>query len=576
MKTDDKKTMKARIVFVGVVFSVVYLVIALTAINTQILKGEWLRKKAVVGHKKFVTGSGKRGTIYDANHKELAVTIDSTSIAVRPKLINDPKAEAVRVAKVLGLSRKNVEKKFTSQKKFLWLKRHATFSQVEKIKGLNIENGILFLPEHKRFFPSKELAGQVIGFTDIDEKGLEGIEYLYDKVLSREKRSPTVFLLEKVDTGGRRNDESKGLSVVLTIDKSIQYIAESAICEAAEEFEAKRAFAVIMSPKTGAVFAIAQYPFFDPNNYKRFDSSIWRNRAVSDQFEPGSTLKIFLAAAALKSQKYDENSIFFCENGVYNIGRNRIHDTHSHGWLTLLKIIKYSSNIGSTKVIEEIGKKNYETTLRNFGFGGKTGIDYPGESTGRFASSDKWKTIDASAISFGQGISVSAIQLASALSAIANKGMLYKPYIVKDIIDENNKVVKKIEPEFIRRVISEKTSTKLKKIMHAVTTDGGTGVNAAVNGYIVCGKTGTAQKIDQYGKYAKNRFIASFVGFAPEKNPEITVVVIVDEPKKQHYGGIVAAPVFKKIVFETLNYLNIPPDTKIKRFTVDAGKRHSG
>lgn len=576
MKTNDQKSMKVRIVFIGIIFSVMYLTIGVAAVKIQIFEGDWLSKKAEKGHKKFIAGSGKRGTIYDANYKELAVTIDSTSIAVRPKLIINSKRTAVKVAKILGLNRKNVEKKFASKKNFVWLIRHATQSQVENLKRLNIEKGILFLPEHRRFFPSKELAGQVIGFTGIDGNGLEGIEYLYDKILKEKEKTSTIFLSEKKDLNRKNSDDLKGLNIVLTIDKSVQYIAETAIEKAAKEFEAKRAFVVVMSPKTGAVFAIAQYPFFDPNNHREFNSSIWRNRAVSDQFEPGSTLKTFLAAAALKSQKCDINTIFFCENGSYNIGRNRIHDTHSHGWLTLLKIIKFSSNIGSTKVIEEIGKKNYEITLRNFGFGRKTGIDYPGETKGMLANSNKWTNIDASAISFGQGVSVSAMQLAAALSAIANKGLLYKPYILKAVTDENGNIIKKTEPEFIRRVISEKASVKLAKIMHAVTQEGGTGVNAAINGYLVCGKTGTAQKIDKDGKYAKNRYIASFIGFAPAEDPEITVVVVVDEPRKQHYGGIVAAPVFKEIVFKTLNYLNILPDIKVNRFTVDAGKRSSG
>jgi cell division protein FtsI (penicillin-binding protein 3) len=361
---------------------------------------------------------------------------------------------------------------------------------------------------------------------------------------------------------------SSGKNLVLTIDSMIQYIAEKTLDETVKKFSATSGMAIVMVPKTGAILAMAHVPLFNPNALKRSNRKNWRNRIITDPFEPGSTMKIFSAAAAIESGSSSPSSIFFCENGAYKMGRHVIHDTHEHGWLSLQQIIKYSSNIGAIKFSAIMGHEYLSRTLQNFGFGSKTGIDCPGETPGNLRPFRRWTKVDAGTISFGQGVSVSALQLIAATSAVANKGILMKPYVVQAITDHNGRLIKSFGPRRIRKVISEKTAETLSRIMQTVITEGGTGVNAALEGYSVCGKTGTAQKIDENGRYSYEKYVASFVGFAPAENPKIAVLVVVDEPEKQHYGSIVAAPAFKAIAQKTLDYMHIAPKRKTDKLMV--------
>jgi cell division protein FtsI (penicillin-binding protein 3) len=271
-------------------------------------------------------------------------------------------------------------------------------------------------------------------------------------------------------------------------------------------------------------------------------------------------MKIFSAAAALEYGKITPNEIFFCENGAYKIGKNVVHDIHKYGWLSLQQIIKYSSNIGAVKVVEKMGARNLHRTFRDFGFGQKTAIDSPGETPGSLPHYSSWSKIDTAAIAFGHGISVSAVQMITAISAIANGGNLMKPYLVRAIVDQNGNFINAFKPQKVRSVISARTATIVKNILKTVITEGGTGVNAALDGYTACGKTGTARKLDENGEYSKTRHTASFIGFAPADDPQIAILVIIDEPQGKYYGGIVAAPVFKQIAQQTLNYLNVPPE----------------
>jgi cell division protein FtsI (penicillin-binding protein 3) len=321
---------------------------------------------------------------------------------------------------------------------------------------------------------------------------------------------------------------------------------------------------------------MANAPLFNPNTFARFPRDTWRNRAITDPFEPGSTMKIFTAAAALESGTCTPSTIFFCENGVYRIGRNVIHDTHPRGWLSLQQIVKFSSNIGVVKIIESIGPDYLYSTLTHFGFGQKTRLDCPGETSGVLAPAKRWTQVDTGAISFGQGISVSALQLVTAASAIANGGSLMQPYIVAAVSDHNGRIIQRTEPRVVRNAVSAKTAGIVKRIMKIVITEGGTGVNAALEGYSVSGKTGTAQKIDKSGKYARDKYVSSFLGFAPADEPRIVILVVVDEPEGEHYGGIVAAPAFKKIAHETLNYLNIPPVLEQEKLRVSITSEDKG
>ncbi len=563
-----EKYIKLRVLIVGLVFIILFGVIGAKAVHLQVYRSPWLAQKASNQYEKSLKSSGKRGTIYDRNLREMAVSIDVTSIAVRPAKIKQPNSASRALAKALKTDRRKIKKKLKSKSPFVWVKRQASPKETAAVQALGLD-GIEFVPERNRFYPNKTLASHALGFTGLDGYGLEGIEFSYDRYLRGSDSSFTVF---KDALGKVFNEEhNKGLhgdghNIVLTIDRAIQYITENALQETVKEYSARSGMALVMEPQTGAILALAHAPLFNPNAYSDFKKERWRNRAITDPFEPGSTMKIFSAAAAIESGNIKASSIFYCENGAYRIGRNVVHDIKKHGWLSLQQIIKYSSNIGAVKVSEKVGPEKLYIMFQKFGFGTKTGIDAPGETTGSLAHYKNWTTVDTGAAAFGYGISVSAVQLITAASAIANDGILMKPYFVKAITDQSGKTLKQFRPRTVRQVISKRNARTVRNIMQTVITKGGTGTNAALEGYTVCGKTGTARKLDPNGTYSDSKHIASFVGFTPAENPKLTILVVIDEPQGKYYGGTVAAPVFRRIAREALNYLNIPPQSGIKRF----------
>jgi cell division protein FtsI (penicillin-binding protein 3) len=563
-----EKYIKLRVLIVGLVFIILFGVIGAKAVHLQVYRSPWLAQKASNQYEKSLKSSGKRGTIYDRNLREMAVSIDVTSIAVRPAKIKQPNSASRALAKALKTDRRKIKKKLKSKSPFVWVKRQASPKETAAVQALGLD-GIEFVPERNRFYPNKTLASHALGFTGLDGYGLEGIEFSYDRYLRGSDSSFTVF---KDALGKVFNEEhNKGLhgdghNIVLTIDRAIQYITENALQETVKEYSARSGMALVMEPQTGAILALAHAPPFNPNAYSDFKKERWRNRAITDPFEPGSTMKIFSAAAAIESGNIKASSIFYCENGAYRIGRNVVHDIKKHGWLSLQQIIKYSSNIGAVKVSEKVGPEKLYIMFQKFGFGTKTGIDAPGETTGSLAHYKNWTTVDTGAAAFGYGISVSAVQLITAASAIANDGILMKPYFVKAITDQSGKTLKQFRPRTVRQVISKRNARTVRNIMQTVITKGGTGTNAALEGYTVCGKTGTARKLDPNGTYSDSKHIASFVGFTPAENPKLTILVVIDEPQGKYYGGTVAAPVFRRIAREALNYLNIPPQSGIKRF----------
>jgi cell division protein FtsI (penicillin-binding protein 3) len=566
----DNKYFKFRILLVGIFFFISLAAIVAKAIHLQVFQSQWLSQAASDQYEKSLTISGKRGNIYDRNQREMAVSIDVTSIAAYPDRIKDIDDTAKKLAGILTLDPGKIRQKLASDKSFVWIKRKTTARESQMAEELKL-TGIDFIPEFNRFYPNRTLAAQALGFTGLDGKGLEGIEFYYNRQLKGAESKITVF--EDALGNGFRSDDrqlasNSGYNLVLTIDSNIQYITESALMEAVNQFSAASAMAIVMHPSTGALLALAHYPTINPNSYLTFDRPLWRNRAITDPFEPGSTMKIFSAAAALESGNINHNDIFYCENGAYKIGRNVVHDNSKHGWLSLQQIIKFSSNIGAAKIGKKIGAKTLYQTLKHFGFGAKTGIDCPGETTGSLSHYSSWSEIDIGAISFGHGIAVSAVQLITAVSAIANDGILMKPYVVMQVLDQNGQVVNHFKPQPVRRVVSARTAGIVKKILKTVTTKGGTGINAALDRYSVCGKTGTARKLDETGNYSDSKHVASFVGFTPADRPEIAVLVIIDEPQKDYSGGIVAAPVFKKIAEQTLNYLNVAPEGDTTKFRV--------
>lgn len=569
MKSTETKHINSRTIIIGIFFSLFFTAIGAKAVYLQIFHGPHLSQKAADQYERSFKSIGKRGTIYDTHLAEMAVSIDITSIVAYPPRIDDIRAAAKSLAKVLKIDLKMLQHKLSSEKKFVWIKRRVTPKEALSVRELNIA-GIDFIPEHKRFYPNKTLAAQMLGFTNIDDKGLEGIEFYYNNYLQGASGSFTI-IKDALGRGFEAEDNQlpnySGNNLILTLDRTIQYIAEKTLEETVTKFAAKSGIVIVMVPETGALLAVAHYPLFNPNAFSGFSRKDWRNRSITDAFEPGSTMKIFSAAAALESGSSTPNSLFYSENGAYKIGKDVVHDTHSYGWLTLSQIVKLSSNIGAVKLSEITGPEALYKTLKDFGFGTKTGIDCPGETAGSLAHYSRWAKIDTGTIAFGQGISVSALQLITAASAIANDGILMKPYIVQAITDQNGGLVETFGPKVIRRAVSSTTARTINRIMRTVIAKGGTGVNAALEGYSAAGKTGTAQKIDEQGEYTKGKYTASFVGFAPAEKPEVAILVVIDEPSKGYYGGIVAAPAFRKIANKTLNYLNIPPGNKTDKLT---------
>lgn len=574
--TSTRTRLRAGIV--GFFFLTALLAISGQAIRLHVFKGAWLSERAARQYERSLVVQGKRGAITDRNGSPLAVSIESPSIAAFPRQLADRQAAAKQLAKVLNQPEREVFEKLDPKRSFVWLKRQAVPRQAEAVEAIGIR-GVHFFTEHSRHYPSKTLAAQLLGFSGIDGHGLEGMEFFFESFLKGEDQEITVLkdaLGRRFEGSGAPEKGVEGKNVVLTIDRTIQHIAQNALEGSVTANGAKSGIAIVMAPASGEVLALAHYPVFNPNRYRDFERELWRNRAVTDAFEPGSTMKMFSVAAAIDSGVCSPATIFYCENGRYRIGKNTVHDTKPHGWLSLQQIVKYSSNIGTVKIGEQLGNHQLYNYLRAFGFGQRSGIGCPGETPGSLSPFKTWAAIDAGAISFGQGLAVSAIQLITAASAIANDGVLMKPLLIREITDPSGQTLERFDPEPVRRVISSHSAATVRRILKTVTAEGGTGINAALEGYTVGGKTGTAQKIDESGTYAKGRYITSFLGFVPADHPVLAILVIVDEPQSQNYGGIVAAPAFRQIALETLSYLNIAPGPDPDRLRVSRGNRANG
>jgi cell division protein FtsI (penicillin-binding protein 3) len=562
MKKDSADTgLKRRIATVQVLLVAALFILGAKSVEIQFFKAAELAQKAANDYSKLFQITGERGEILDRHMNKLAASTAAVSVTACPAKIQSPEKTAKTLSAILNIDQRHLKNILSSDRMFAWVARRISPDQADRIRALKL-SGIYFEKDYKRVYPNREIAAQVIGFTGSENEGLEGLEFALNSILKGRTEKVVLKRSGNGDIFGidqTRNASLKGKSIVLTLDKKIQYMSEQAIKRTALKYQAKSGMAMVMRPSTGELLSIAHFPGFNPNHFKEQNKSSFRNRSVTDPFEPGSVIKVFTAAAALE-RGFSPKSIFFCENGKYNIGRFTIHDTHDHDWLSINQIIKYSSNIGAIKIVETIGDKALYDHLSAFGFGTKTRLGCPGETSGRLLPLDRWSRIDAGAIAFGQGISVSAIQLITAISAIANDGKLMKPMLIKRVLSNSGETLKENRPQMVRQVISRKTADHVKRMMNLVVQEEGTGVKAAIDGYTVCGKTGTAQKaLPKSHGYSKSKYISVFAGFAPLDAPELAVLVVVDEPKNKYYGGEVAGPVFKDIMTESFNYLNIPP-----------------
>lgn len=542
------------IFFVGIFF---FLFIIGRALQLQLIPNRKLSELAKRQYRTAITLFPKRGTIYDRNMNELAVSRKVGSLFANPNKIKAPKYVARRLSALTGISDYKIYQKIKSKKSFVWIERLLSDSVTQRIKEHPME-GIGILDEYKRFYPNQELAGQLLGVVGIDSQGIEGLEYSHDDVLFGKKSSIKMIR----DALGRpiTFDETlfvepqEGVSLILSIEQSLQFMIEKELELAVIKFQARRGAAIVQDVRTGEILAMANYPFFNPNRFFSGERSHWKNAALTDAFEPGSTFKVILSALALE-KGISPSEKFFCENGFYRVNREaaiREAENHKYGWLTFSDILKFSSNIGAAKIASQLGKIAFSRKILEFGFGRKTGIDAPGESPGIVRPYKEWGLIDLTNIAFGQGISVTAIQLVSAISAIANGGRLMRPFIVKKRIDPKMGEVIETETQFVAEVMSPEAARRLTRMLVRVTEQGGTGFSAAMQEYKVAGKTGTAQKPDLQGRgYFSDKYISSFLGFFPETQPQYAIFVMIDEPKKIYYAAEVAAPLFKQIAILT-------------------------
>jgi len=555
MVQESKKWLRFRIVTLMGFFLMLFLALVTRAFQLQVLSGQALKNIAARQHTSTLLAHPERGIIFDRNGEKLAASMLTDSVCADPSKIRNPRDVADRMAKVLNLDRGVVLKKIMASRNFCWLARRIPAEQAARVEELNVE-GVFLIKEPKRFYPNGELAGHVIGFVGMDSVGLEGLELQYDRYLKgapeklvwgRDAKGKRLYpRVEKATTDGRTCS-----NLILTIDSRIQHLVETQLKEAVRDKGAKGGYAIVMDPKTGEILALANEPGFDPNFLAKGTVSRSKNKAVTDCYDPGSTFKPFLIAAALEERVIKEGDQFFCENGHYAIADRVIHEAQRkrHGTLTVREILKYSSNIGCVKVSERLGKEKFFDYINRFGFGSKTGIDIPGESPGLLRHHRNWTRVDAATIAFGQGVSVSGIQMITALAAIANGGVLMKPFMIKGVVDKQGRLEKEFRPEVVRQVISPVTAKRLTSLLtDVVGHEDGTGKKARIENVNVAGKTGTSQKFDFARRaYSSERVRTSFMGFFPSEAPQVVMLVVLDEPQRDRWGGVASAPVFRKI-----------------------------
>lgn len=524
-------------------------------------------QKAREQHRMEIELPPTRGEILDRHREPLALSVPRKSIYADPRKISDPQEIAEKLAPVLERKPEEIAEKLSKKKSFVWVQRKLSEQKADDVKALALP-GIYLLEEPKRYYPKGRMLAHVLGFVGMDSEGLEGLEKSLEKYLrgkagkrvtGRDRKGREVITL--------RNEEIppvNGCQVVLTIDEVIQHIAEQELEKCFEEHQAQGATIVVLNPRTGEILALANYPAYNPNEVDASTAAARRNRGVTDCFEPGSTFKVVTASAALEEKVTNLDETIFCENGAMWHAGHVLHDAHPYGDLSFREVIEKSSNIGTAKVAFRLPPTKLYAYIRRFGFGSPTRCGLLGEVDGVVYPPKRWSKYSNAAVPIGQEVSVTAMQLTLAIGAIANDGVLMKPTIINRIVGENGNPIQEFKPEKVRQVVTPKTAHLITEALKGVATKSGTAYRARVPGYTVAGKTGTAQKAIPGEGYARGKFVSSFVGYVPANDPQLCIAVIVDEPKGEYYGGLVAAPVFAKVAEQTLKYLDIPPDDVVQ------------
>jgi cell division protein FtsI (penicillin-binding protein 3) len=568
------KWMRLRVSLVGVVFVVLLGGMFARAVNLQIHQREKLAGMAQDQYLRELEIPARRGDIFDRRGTPLAQSVDVDSIWVDPSMLPDAKDAARKLSKVLSVDAKELLERFMKGRRFAWVKRQVTQTEVAKVQALGLP-GFGFAKEPRRFYPQRELAAHVIGLVGTDSHGLDGLELSFEDELSGDKaRRASVRDAKgrKVLTNGVEDPMSRqGAAVTLTIDRHLQYVAEKALLKAVDEAKGVAGMAVVLDPRTGEVLALANAPRFNPNATQGVSADVFRNRALTDAFEPGSTMKAFVVARAIDEGLVAPSTPFDCEKGRMPIGKHVINDSHPSGVIDVRGILQVSSNIGAAKIGQKLGRERLVETYQRFGFSERFGLGMPGEAKGviPFPKAE----IALATQSFGQGLTASPLQVTAAFAALANDGVLMKPYLVSKVVDSDGLLLLDNKPTEVRRVVSAKAARSVVEMLESVVEKGGTAPKARMEAYRVSGKTGTAQKADPVARGYSDKRFSSFVGMVPAEDPRVVIGIFIDEPKTDVYGGLVAAPAFKEIAEAAMPHLAVPPSRTVPVTEVVASKK---
>ncbi len=574
----DGRWLRLRLRLVALLFFSLLALVLGRAVNLQVFDREKLRELAEDQYVRQIDIPARRGDIFDRKGTPLAQSVDVDSIFVDPSMLPDaplppPAAGRTAPSSVRELARRlhlDVEElwaRLARARRFAWLKRQAVRDEVEAVQALGWP-ATGFTKEPRRFYPQRELAAQVVGMVGREGRGLEGLERAFDEELTGQ--SGQVLGLQDAKGrrlfigGGASTVDRQGASLSLTLDGGLQYVAEKSLAKAVEDSKGAAGMAVVLDPRTGELLALANWPRFNPNTLLPGDikGGGLRNRAALDEFEPGSTFKAFLVAAALEAKAIKTEDIFFCENGEWKVGPYPINDTHPNGWLTPARVLQVSSNICAGKIAQVLGREGLVQAYARFGFGERAQLALPGEGKGQVP----FPKAEVSLItqSFGQGLTATAVQLAAAYGALANDGVLMRPYLVSRVVDPDGVVLLDNRPTPLRQVVSARTARTVLTMLEGVVEKEGTAPRARMDAYRVAGKTGTAQKADPVVRGYSDKRIASFIGVVPADRPRLVILVVIDEPKTDIYGGLVAAPAFKEIAQHAMPYLGVAPGNAAK------------
>jgi cell division protein FtsI (penicillin-binding protein 3) len=554
------------------VFAVLWMAVVLGRLSylQLICYGDYLTKAQHQQQRVFEI-SPKRGVIYDRKGRELAVSLPMDSVFGDPAEITDPEMVARLLAPALALPADELEMKIREARTPVRLAKKLSPETVQRIQDMNLR-GVFFQKENRRVYPQRELAAHVLGYVDVDEKGNGGIEYALDKQIRGRPGKMMVMADGRRRWYDRRESAADpGASVTLTIDETIQYIAEKELERAIGETHANNGTVVIQDPSSGELLAVAVRPTFDPNNAGSFPDETRMNRAVTAAYEPGSTFKVITMTGAIENGAARPTDLVDCQMGSILVAGRLIHDWHPFGILSVEDVLAHSSDVGSIKIALRLGAPKFYETIRSFGIGQSTGIELPGENRGLLRPVENWTASSIGSIAIGQEVSVTPVQIASAFSALANGGTLYRPRIVREVHGGTTSYSRPaVEPE---QVTDAKTAATVRGMMETVILEG-TGKPAQLDGWTAAGKSGTAQKIDpKTGRYSPDQYNSSFIGFAPVNEPAVTILVVLDSPVGAHHGGEVGGPVFKRIAEQVLAYLNVPHDVPLAPEEQTAQKR---